>query len=54
MLVWGVVFFVIAVIAAVLGFGVAVVTFAAVLKLVFYIAVVLFLVTLISHLLRRV
>ena len=53
MLVWGFVFFVIAVVAAILGFGVAVVTFAAVIKLVFYIAVVLFLVSMISHLLRR-
>lgn len=54
MLVWGFVFFVIAVVAAILGFGVAVVTFAAVIKLVFYIAVVLFIVSLISFLLRRV
>jgi uncharacterized membrane protein YtjA (UPF0391 family) len=54
MLVWGLVFFVIAVVAAILGFGLAVVTFAAVIKLVFYIAVVLFLVSMISHLLRRV
>jgi uncharacterized membrane protein YtjA (UPF0391 family) len=54
MLVWGLVFFVIAVVAAILGFGLAVVTFAAVIKLVFYIAVVLSLISLISHLFRRV
>ena len=54
MLAWGVIFFVIAVVAAILGFGVAIVTFAAVIKLIFYIAVVLFLVSMIGHLLRRV
>jgi len=54
MLIWGFVFLLIAVVAAVLGFGIAIVTFGAILKLTFYIAIVLFIVSLISHLLHRV
>ena len=51
---WALAFFLIAILAALLGFGAAAVTFAAVAKLLFYAAVVLFLVTLIGRFMRRV
>ncbi len=54
MLMWALAFFIIAIIAAILGFGVAAVTFAALAKLIFYIAIVLFVISLIGHLMRRV
>jgi len=54
MLMWALAFFVIAVIAAIMGFGVAAVTFAAVAKIIFFVAVVLFVISLIGHLVRRV
>ncbi len=54
MLIWALAFFVIAVIAAVLGFGTAAVAFAALAKLIFYVAVVLFAISLIGHLMRRI
>ena len=54
MLVWALVFFLVAVAAAVLGFGIAAAAFAAIAKLIFYIAIVLLVVSLVSHLMRRV
>jgi uncharacterized membrane protein YtjA (UPF0391 family) len=54
LLMWALAFFVIAVIAAILGFGFAAVTFAFVAKIIFYIFIVLFLISLIGHLMRRV
>lgn len=54
MLVWALVFFMIALAAAILGFGVAALALAAVAKLIFYTAFVLFVVSLIGHLMRRV
>ena len=54
MLIWALAFFIIAVIAAILGFGAAAVAFAALAKLVFYVAVVLFAISLIGHLMRRI
>jgi uncharacterized membrane protein YtjA (UPF0391 family) len=54
MLVWALLFLLITLAAAILGFGIAVATFAAVAKLIFYAAFVLFLVSLVGHLMRRV
>jgi uncharacterized membrane protein YtjA (UPF0391 family) len=54
MLLWAVMFLVIAILAAFLGFGVAVVTFAAFAKLLFYIAVILCAVSLVGHLMHRI
>lgn len=51
---WALAFFVIAIVAAILGFGMTAVAFAAAAKLIFYVAVVLFLISLIAHLMRRV
>jgi uncharacterized membrane protein YtjA (UPF0391 family) len=51
---WAVAFFLIAVAAAILGFGMAAATFAAEAKLVFYIAVVLMAVSLIGQVMKRV
>jgi len=51
---WALAFFVIAILAAILGFGAAAVTFAVTARLLFYGVVVLFLVTLIGQLMRRV
>ncbi|MFY9754178.1 MAG: DUF1328 family protein [Candidatus Acidiferrales bacterium] len=53
MLRWALAFFIVAVIAAVLGFGGIAVAAAGIAKLLFYIFVVLFLVALVSGLLRR-
>jgi uncharacterized membrane protein YtjA (UPF0391 family) len=54
MLMWALAFFIIAIVAAILGFGVAAITFAALAKLIFYVALVLFLISLMAHLMRRV
>jgi uncharacterized membrane protein YtjA (UPF0391 family) len=53
MLGWVAGFFVLALLAALVGFGMAAVAFAAIAKLVFYFAAVLFLVSLVGHFLRR-
>jgi len=53
MLRWALGFFIVAIIAALLGFtGIAVAT-AGIAKILFYLFVILFLVSLIGHLLRR-
>jgi uncharacterized membrane protein YtjA (UPF0391 family) len=49
---WAVGFFVIALIAALLGFTGAAVAFAGVAKILFYIFIVLFVITLVGHLFR--
>ncbi len=54
MLAWALTFLIIAIIAAILGFGFAAAAFAAAAKTIFYIFIVLFLIGLISHLMRRV
>lgn len=54
MLRWVLIFLLLAIISAILGFGFAAVTFAAVAKLIFYIAVIAFVISLIGHLTRRV
>jgi uncharacterized membrane protein YtjA (UPF0391 family) len=53
MLRWALGFFVIALIAAVLGFGGIAVAAAGIAKIIFYISLVLFLVSLIGHLASR-
>lgn len=53
MLRWVAAFFVIAILAAVVGFGMAAVAFAALAKSIFYFAAVLFLVSLMGLFLRR-
>jgi uncharacterized membrane protein YtjA (UPF0391 family) len=53
MLRWAVGFFIVALIAAVLGFSGIALAAAGIAKILFYIFLVLFLVSLISHLLRR-
>ncbi len=50
---WAILFLVLAVIAAVLGFGVLATAAGAVLKILFYIFLAIFVITLISHLTRR-
>lgn len=54
MLMWALAFLIIAIVAAILGFGFAAATFAAAAKIIFYIFIVLFIIGLISHLMRRV
>jgi uncharacterized membrane protein YtjA (UPF0391 family) len=54
MLWWALAFLLIAMLSAVLGFGMAILAIAALAKSVFYFAVVLFLVSLAGHLMRRV
>ena len=49
---WAVGFFVIALIAALLGFTGAAVAFAGIAKILFYIFIVLFVITLVGHLFR--
>lgn len=51
---WALAFFLVAILAAILGFGAAAVTFADTARLLFYGAVALFLVTLIGRFMRRV
>jgi uncharacterized membrane protein YtjA (UPF0391 family) len=51
---WAVVFFVLAILAAIMGFGIAAATFAAAAKLLFYAFIIIFVLMLIAHLVRRV
>jgi uncharacterized membrane protein YtjA (UPF0391 family) len=53
MLRWAIVFFIVALIAAVLGFGGVAVAAAGIAKILFYLFLILFLITLVGHLLRR-
>ena len=53
MLYWALVFFVVSIIAAVLGFGGIATTMAGIAQILFYIFIVLFLVSLIAGLMRR-
>lgn len=53
MLRWALIFFVVALIAALLGFTGTAVAAAGIAKILFYLFLVLFLVTMIGHLLRR-
>jgi uncharacterized membrane protein YtjA (UPF0391 family) len=53
MLRWALTFFVVALIAAVLGFTGIAVAAAGIAKILFYLFLILFLVTLLGHLLRR-
>jgi uncharacterized membrane protein YtjA (UPF0391 family) len=53
MLRWAIVFFVVALIAAVLGFGGVAMAAAGIAKILFYLFLILFLITLVGHLLRR-
>ena len=53
MLRWAIVFFVVALIAAVLGFGGVAIAAAGVAKILFYLFLILFLISLVGHLLRR-
>ena len=53
MLRWALIFFVVALLAAVLGFTGIAVAAAGVAKVLFYLFVVLFLITLLSHVARR-
>jgi uncharacterized membrane protein YtjA (UPF0391 family) len=52
MLWWAAVFFIIAIIAAVLGFGGLAVASASIAKILFFVFLVFFLITLVAHLLR--
>jgi len=54
MLYFAMVFFIIAVLAALMGFGGIAVAFAGVAKILFFLFVILFLVSLVMHLGRRV
>ena len=54
MLYYALVFFVVAIIAAILGFGGLAVAFAGIAKILFYLFLVLFLVSLVMHVGRRV
>ena len=53
MLYWALVFLVIAVILAIVGFGVAAAAFAGVAKMLFYIFLIAFVISLIMHMGRR-
>lgn len=53
MLRWALTFFVVALIAAVLGFTGVAVAAAGIAKILFYLFLILFLVTVVGHLLRR-
>ena len=53
MLRWAIGFFIIALIAAVLGFGGIAIAAAGIAKLLFYLFLILFLLTLVGHLIRR-
>jgi uncharacterized membrane protein YtjA (UPF0391 family) len=54
MLRWALTFFIVALVAALLGFTGIAVAAAGIAKILFYIFLILFLVTLLGHLLRRV
>jgi uncharacterized membrane protein YtjA (UPF0391 family) len=51
---WALIFFILAVLAGIFGFGFAAVTFAAAAKLLFYAFIIIFVLMLIGHLVRRV
>jgi uncharacterized membrane protein YtjA (UPF0391 family) len=53
MLRWALGFFIVALLAAVLGFGGIAIAAAGIAKILFYLFLILFLITLIGHLLRR-
>jgi uncharacterized membrane protein YtjA (UPF0391 family) len=53
MLRWALGFFIVALIAAVLGFGGIAIAAAGIAKILFYLFLILFLITLVGHLLRR-
>jgi uncharacterized membrane protein YtjA (UPF0391 family) len=53
MLRWAIGFFIVALIAAVLGFGGIAIAATGIAKLLFYLFLILFLVTLVGHLIRR-
>jgi uncharacterized membrane protein YtjA (UPF0391 family) len=53
MLRWAIGFFIVALIAALLGFGGVAVAAAGIAKILFYLFLILFLITLVGHLLRR-
>jgi uncharacterized membrane protein YtjA (UPF0391 family) len=53
MLRWALIFFIVALVAAVFGFSGVALAAAGIAKILFYIFLVLFLVSLVSHLLRR-
>jgi len=54
MLYWALMFFVVALVAAVLGFGGISIAAAGIAKILFFVFLVLFLVSLVTHLSRRV
>lgn len=54
MLYWALVFFIIALVAALLGFGGVAFAAAGIAKILFFVFLVIFLVTLVMHLARRV
>jgi uncharacterized membrane protein YtjA (UPF0391 family) len=53
MLRWALIFFVVALVAALFGFGGIALAAAGVAKILFYLFLILFLITLVGHLLRR-
>jgi uncharacterized membrane protein YtjA (UPF0391 family) len=53
MLRWALIFFVVALVAALFGFGGIAVAAAGVAKILFYLFLILFLITLVGHLMRR-
>jgi uncharacterized membrane protein YtjA (UPF0391 family) len=53
MLPWAVMFFVVALVAALFGFGGIAIAAAGIAKILFYLFLILFLVTFVGHLLRR-
>jgi len=54
MLYWALMFFVVALLAAIMGFGGVAVAAAGVAKILFFVFLVLFLVSLVAHMSRRV
>ncbi len=54
MLYYALVFFILAILAAIFGFGFAAVAFAAIAKVLFFLFLIAFVITLIAHMSRRV
>jgi len=54
MLYYALVFFILAILCAIFGFGFAAVTFAAIAKILFFLFLVAFVISLIAHMSRRV
>jgi uncharacterized membrane protein YtjA (UPF0391 family) len=54
MLYWAVTFFVVALIAAIMGFGGIAIAAAGIAKILFFVFLVLFLVSLVAHMSRRI